>query len=176
MHSRNSDLNPVEVASTSKKKKSGFSATLLAAAAIAGGFGIQGLLNPGVPLLGSTEPSIEDLAAPAETDSSASASASSSPSAKPTKTAAKSVVKSATGATIDYRFGVVQVKVTKTDGKITSVSTVKGTATDGREAAFSYLEDYAVDAQGTNFSNLSGATYTVDAFKKALSSALNKLG
>ncbi|MEY2674500.1 MAG: hypothetical protein RLZZ514_1065, partial [Actinomycetota bacterium] len=29
--------------------------------------------------------------------------------------------------------------------------------------------------QGTNFANLSGATYTVDAFKAALESAISKL-
>lgn len=177
MPSRNSDLYTVEVVSTSKKKKSGFGATVLAAAAIAGGFGIQGLLNPGVPLLGTSEPSIEDLAAPTNSSNGSSNTGATEPSAKPSKsTAAKPVVKSATSATIDYRFGVVKVKVTKTDGKITGVSTVKGTATDGRESAFSYLEQYAVEAQGTGFSNLSGATYTTDAFKQALDSALNKLG
>lgn len=178
MPSPSSNLYTVEVASTSKKKRSGFAATALALGAIAGAVGIETMLNPGVPLLGDPNSNSTDLAAPAATDPASTNTdpgPQASASAKETKTA-KPVVKSATGATIDYRFGEVQVKVTKTDGKITAVKAVKASATDGRESAFSYLEQYAVDAQGTKFSNLSGATYTVDAFKKALDSALNKLG
>jgi uncharacterized protein with FMN-binding domain len=33
---------------------------------------------------------------------------------------------------------------------------------------------YAIQAQGASFGNLSGATYTTNAFKQALSSALAK--
>jgi uncharacterized protein with FMN-binding domain len=40
--------------------------------------------------------------------------------------------------------------------------------------AFQYLVQYAIQSQGTGFGNLSGATYTTDAFKQALSSALSK--
>ena len=73
-----------------------------------------------------------------------------------------------------YRFGYVTLTVTKENGKITAVSYGNSTATNGRAAAFPYLVQYAIAAQGTNFSNLSGATYTVDAFKQALTSALSK--
>lgn len=172
MRSDSSSLYTVEVASTSKKKRSGFAATALALSAIAGAVGIETMLNPNVPLFG--DPNANAAGIPSQ-DATTDPAPTASASAKATK-AAKPVVKSATGATIDYRFGEVQVKVTKTDGKITAVKAVKAVATDGRESAFSYLEGYAVDAQGTNFSNLSGATYTVDAFKQALDSALNKLG
>jgi uncharacterized protein with FMN-binding domain len=64
--------------------------------------------------------------------------------------------------------------VTKNNGKITSVSAVLAGASGGRQAAFSYLEQYAVQANGSNFGNLSGATYTPNAFKQALDSALSK--
>jgi uncharacterized protein with FMN-binding domain len=33
----------------------------------------------------------------------------------------------------------------------------------------------AISANGSNFANLSGATYTTDAFKQALESAISKL-
>jgi uncharacterized protein with FMN-binding domain len=48
------------------------------------------------------------------------------------------------------------------------------TATHGRQSAFSPLVQAAIAANGTNFGNLSGATYTTDAFKQALESALGK--
>ena len=73
-----------------------------------------------------------------------------------------------------YQYGTVQVSVTKTGSKITDVSVVQGGATHGREGTFPYLVQYALDAQGTSFGNITGATYTTDAFKSALSSALGK--
>jgi uncharacterized protein with FMN-binding domain len=78
------------------------------------------------------------------------------------------------GAAFPYQFGTVQLSVTKANGKITAIGLVQATATHGREQAFSYLVNYAIQAQGTSFSNISGATYTTDAFKQALSSALGK--
>lgn len=176
--SHSSNLYTVDVTSTSKKKRSGLVTTALALSAIAGAVGIESMLNPGVPIFGDptsdvAAPSANETSTPGAT-ASQSAEPSASASATPTKTAASA--KSATGNAIQYRYGVVQVKVTKKGGTITAVSTVQGTATAGRQTAFSYLEQYAVSANGTGFSNLSGATFTTDAFKQALDSALNKLG
>jgi uncharacterized protein with FMN-binding domain len=78
------------------------------------------------------------------------------------------------GTAIQYRFGTVQVAVTKSGGKITAVNLLQEGATGGRQAAFTYLVDLAIQANGTSFGNLSGATYTVDAFKQSLESALAK--
>jgi uncharacterized protein with FMN-binding domain len=83
---------------------------------------------------------------------------------------------SATGDAIDYQFGTVQLKVTKANGKITAVDLVQAGATAGRDQAFSYLVSDAISANGSSFGNLSGATYTTDAFKQALDSAISKLG
>jgi uncharacterized protein with FMN-binding domain len=66
------------------------------------------------------------------------------------------------------------LSVTKNNGKITAVTPVVASASGGRQVAFSYLEQYAVQANGSNFGNLSGATYTTQAFKQALDSALSK--
>jgi uncharacterized protein with FMN-binding domain len=77
---------------------------------------------------------------------------------------------------IEYMFGTVQLKVTQVNGKITAIEELTATATDGREQAFPNLKDAAMQANGSSFGNLSGATYTTDAYKQALDSALSKLG
>ncbi len=102
---------------------------------------------------------------------SASASASPAPS-KSTSTSGSSVTK--TGDSVESSFGPVQVKVTKVSGKITEITYVQAVATHGRAQVFPYLVQYAIDANGTSFGNISGATYTVDAFKQSLESALAK--
>lgn len=80
-----------------------------------------------------------------------------------------------TGAPIQYQYGTIQLEVVQKSGKISEVNLVQATANAGREQAFPYLVQYALDAQGTSFGNLSGATFTTDAFKQALDSALSKL-
>lgn len=82
----------------------------------------------------------------------------------------------ATSDSIDYLFGTVQLKVTEANGKISAVDLVQAGATGGREQAFSYLVQDAISANGISFGNLSGATYTSEAFKQALSSAISKIG
>ena len=82
----------------------------------------------------------------------------------------------ATGDALPYQFGTIQLSVTKVAGKITDVGLVQASANGGREQAFSYLVTAAIESQGTGFANISGATYTTDAFKQALDSAIQKLG
>ncbi len=77
-----------------------------------------------------------------------------------------------TGASIRYRFGTIQVSVTKTDGQITAVNLLQAGATGGRDQAFDFLVQYTLDAQGSSFGNISSATYTVDAYKQSLNDAL----
>ena len=86
------------------------------------------------------------------------------------------VVKSGTGDAIQYQYGVIQLKVTTTGGKITAIEHIQAMANNGREAAFPYLNKDAIAANGSHCSNLSGATFTTDAYKQALDSALSKLG
>lgn len=83
---------------------------------------------------------------------------------------------SATGNAIDYEYGTIQVKVTKTAGAISAIDLIQEGATGGRDQAFPILVKSALAANGSNVSNVSGATYTADAFKQALDSALTKLG
>jgi hypothetical protein len=79
-----------------------------------------------------------------------------------------------TGSSIRYRYGSVQVSVTKTDGQITAVNLLQAGATGGRGQAFDFLVQYTMDAQGSSFSNISGATFTVDAYKQSLNAALGQ--
>ena len=78
------------------------------------------------------------------------------------------------GAAFNYRYGTIQVSVTKTNGVISSVDMIIAGATGGRERAFATLQQAAVDANGTAFGNVSGATFTTDTFKQAVESALAK--
>jgi uncharacterized protein with FMN-binding domain len=85
-------------------------------------------------------------------------------------------IQSATGDSVESGFGPVQVKVTRDSGKITAVELVQAVATGGRESAFTTLVQAALDSNGSSFGNISGATYTTEAFKASLNSALSKLG
>lgn len=109
---------------------------------------------------------LQNHGAVSQSTSTASSSTGSSNSSTP---------KTATGDAINYQFGTVQLAVTKANGAITKIDLVQAGANNGRQAAFPYLVKDAISANGTNFSNLSGATYTTDAFKQALQSALSKL-
>jgi uncharacterized protein with FMN-binding domain len=104
------------------------------------------------------------------TDSGSGSTNSGNTGGGTTTTTATEVTK--TGSSIRYRFGTVQVSVTKSDGKITAVNLLQAGATGGRGQAFDFLVQYTLDAQGSSFGNISGATYTVDAYKQSLDSAL----
>ena len=84
--------------------------------------------------------------------------------------------KTVTSDQIPYQYGYVELKVTKSAGKLSAIDVGGSTATDGREQAYPLLVDEAIKAQGSSFGNLGGATYTTDAFKKALDNAIAKLG
>lgn len=75
---------------------------------------------------------------------------------------------------IDYKYGTVQIAMTKTDGTITSIKMVQGDATNGRAEAYVTLINATIQVQGTNYGNISGATFTTDAFKKAVDNVLKK--
>jgi uncharacterized protein with FMN-binding domain len=96
------------------------------------------------------------------------------PSATKTTTATISSG-SKTGTAINYRYGTIQVEVIKSGSKISAVNLIQAT-TKGREYAAvpPMLVTAALAAQGSGFGNVSGATFTTDAFKQALESALAK--
>lgn len=95
------------------------------------------------------------------------------PAPKPTTPAPAATV-SHMSSPVYYRFGTVQLTVTKKGSTITDITMNQAGATNGRSAAFNYLTTLAMQAQSANFdtSMMSGATYTTDAFMQALGDAL----
>jgi uncharacterized protein with FMN-binding domain len=130
------------------KSKWKLGAAVLGLASIAGAFGVNAYLNP--PTTSSTLTSGTGSNLPPD--------------------------KTVTSDAIPYQYGTIQLAVTRTAGKIAAIDVGQSGATAGREQAFPYLVDYAIKAQGTSFTNLGGATFTSEAFKQALDSAITKLG
>ena len=132
------------------------------------------------PAKTTTSSSTSKVSASNPTQVSTPKATAAAPAPEPVSTPAASAAAPAatgttkTGSAINYRFGTVQVSVTKANGKITAVNLLQAGATGGRQGAFSYLVQYAIQANGTSFGNLGGATYTTDAFKQSLESALAK--
>lgn len=170
--------------------------TSLVAAAVAGGtlsLALQAAevsQQPSLPQSeGSTAPG-DNTQNPVETSSPApsqsqspqpSSSASGSggnqtkPTTAPAPTKTAPVVKTVNSDSINYKYGVVQIELTTTDNKITKIVLLQGDASYGRDAAYSALIDATIQVQGTNYGNVSGATFTTDAFKKAVENAISKL-
>jgi uncharacterized protein with FMN-binding domain len=80
-----------------------------------------------------------------------------------------------TGDAIQYRYGVVQLEITATAGKIETINEIQASTTEGWQEAVPIIHQAALDAQSADFANISGATFTTDAYKQALASALSKL-
>ena len=105
-------------------------------------------------------------------------SRSSYSSAKPTT---GSSPKTYTGQAITTRYGVVQVKVTVANGKITDVAFVQLSAFDGRSqqinsSAGPQLLKETIQQQSAQVDTISGASYTSAGYRESLQSALDRAG
>ena len=141
--------------------------------------------NPAPTEVAAADPNATSTAT-AEPTATASAPATSpapgqtaAPAPSPTATAAPTtpaapVTATANSDPITYKYGTVQISMTTVDGAITQIKMLQGDATNGRDSAYKTLIDATIQNQGTNYGNISGATFTVDAFKKAVDSALLK--
>jgi len=84
---------------------------------------------------------------------------------------------STTGDAVRYRYGVVQLGVTATGSHLDDITIVQVRVDGGKYRAVpGELVKRALSSQGTGFANVSGATYTSEAFRQALSSALSGVG
>ena len=98
----------------------------------------------------------------------------------PTPVATKSGVSgSFTGTAVNVGYGIVQVKITVANGKITDAQAVQ--APSGRNDRFTQmavpvLRQRTLDAQGSNISGVSGASYTSYGWYTSLVSALKQAG
>ena len=100
------------------------------------------------------------------------------PTAKPSST-----TKTVTGSSVTVGegrrvFGVVQVRLTLTNGKITSISAVQAPDADPHSAQISQfsipiLGQEVLSAQGASIDAVSGATYTSNAYAQSVQAALD---
>ena len=87
----------------------------------------------------------------------------------------------AVGAAVSNPYGQVQVRVTARGGAITGITFLQLPYGDPESQSISdqvapVLAQQAIDAQSANVAGVSGATYTSDAYRQSLQSALDKLG
>ena len=84
-----------------------------------------------------------------------------------------------TGSSVSTRYGNVQVSVTVSGGKITDVTALQLTNAEGRSVQISnqaapILRSEVLAAQSANVANVSGATFTSDAYLTSVQSALDQ--
>ncbi|MGI9188374.1 MAG: FMN-binding protein [Gaiellales bacterium] len=90
-------------------------------------------------------------------------------------------VQRAVGSSVSNPYGNVQVKVTLKGGKLTRVTFLDLPYGDPTSQSISdqvapVLAQQSIDAQSANIAGVSGATYTSDAYRQSLQSALDKAG
>lgn len=103
------------------------------------------------------------------------------PTPTPTTPTATSTDGTYTGSSVNTQFGSVQVQLTVSGGKITDVTALHLTDADGRSVQISnraapVLHDEVLASQSANVSNVSGATYTTQAYLSSVQSALDQAG
>lgn len=135
----------------------------------------------------------ESVAPEAEPTQSTTASAKPNQTAKPTQSSseptpvetvtqepepepvAPPAAKTVVSDSIQYKYGVVKISLTATGSDITNVTLLEGDTSYGRDVAYVALAAATVQTDGINYGNVSGATFTTEAFKKAVTNALSKL-
>jgi uncharacterized protein with FMN-binding domain len=159
---------------------------LLIAGGTIGGLGAVLTITP--PQLSSTTqiaggiPQVDPSAAP-----SASATATTQPTKNPTTAPTAAPTKAPSGATdgsftgdaVTMRYGIVQVKITVQNGKITDAQAVKApTGSNDRytQMAVPRLREQTITAQSANIQGVSGASFTSYGWYTSLVSAIAKAG
>ncbi|HET6910466.1 MAG TPA: FMN-binding protein [Mycobacteriales bacterium] len=102
------------------------------------------------------------------------------PTTSATAATTRAATKTITGDSIDTRFGPVQVRITVTNGKITSATAIDYPTDTPRDQqinayAIPTLNQEAVGSTTANINMVSGATYTSDGYLQSLQSALDKV-
>ena len=123
---------------------------------------------------------IPSTSQPPRTTTSSGASGT-APATSTPSTTARAAPRSFTGQDVQYLYGDIQIRVTMSGGKITSIDIPQEGAADPRSQSINsqavpILTQEALAAQNLQFDVVSGATYTSDAFAQALQSALTKAG
>ena len=112
---------------------------------------------------------------------SATPTASATPSATKTTAAptTKNVSGSFTGDAVNVGYGIVQVQITVSNGKITDAQAVQTPSARNQrwtDMCIPVMRQKTLAAQGSNIIGVSGASYTSYGWWKSLVSALSKAG
>jgi uncharacterized protein with FMN-binding domain len=161
------------------RKSTAFAATLVAASSLVISLRIGDLVTQDdiEPRSSASIPGTVDVTTPSPTATSseqALPTPSQTESAGPPEPKPKPKPISKNSDVIEYKYGVLQISMTLLSKKITEVSVIQGDLTNGRKEAYEILTDATIQVQGTDYGNVSGATYTTEAFKLAVNSALGK--
>ena len=111
---------------------------------------------------------------------SATSTGAASPTSPPTAAAAAPAAspKVVDGAVENTRYGPVQVEVTFTGTQITAVTTLQSPTGGRSDEINSYatpqLAQEVMSSQSANIDTVSGATYTSDAYKRSVQSAIDQ--
>jgi len=162
---------------------------VLASAATVSGMVLLLSLKPHTsPVLATADtksPTVSSSSAPSSgsggSSSGSSASSGGSSASSSGSTSGKAVSKTATGDTVQTRWGPVQVRVTIKSGKLTDVTAVQYPQDNPRDQeinsyALPQLRREALAAQSADIDMVSGATYTSTGYKQSLQSALDSAG
>ncbi|MFE9451373.1 FMN-binding protein [Streptomyces sp. NPDC006739] len=130
----------------------------------------------GMVLMLSLKPHASPRLVTASSGKSPAVSSSSSPTAGSTPG-----TRTATGDTVQTRWGPVQVRITVKGGKLTEVTAVSYPNENPRDQeinsyALPQLRREALAAQSAEIDTVSGATYTSDGYRQSLQSALDSAG
>ena len=154
---------------------------------------IRAARPPFVSPLGASQPPIRDTPTTQPAAATTRAVAAQTSAAAPTKTATqfpttgptrsaarptKAASDSFLGASVQTRYGPVQIKITYAAGRVTGVVAVQLPSGRSRDAeinnyAVPILESETLTAQSANINAVSGATYTSDGYVQSLQFALD---
>jgi uncharacterized protein with FMN-binding domain len=103
------------------------------------------------------------------------------PTASASATAPKDSSQSVQGTAIDVGFGIVQVEITVTAGRLVDITALSLPQSDRHSArisqqAFPMLVTQALAAQSAQIAGVSGASYTSSGFVESLKAALIQAG
>ena len=138
----------------------------------------------GVVVLHSRAPAAQSAAAAGPTQASPPGpSAASTPASQPSRSspaAAAGPAHSANGATEQFGYGELGVKVTVSGSRITNVTvpvlqTQEPTSQQISEQAIPMLRSQVLAADGAQINGVSGATFTSQAYVNSVQAALDKL-
>ena len=135
--------------------------------------------TPGIPQSAGT-PSTSSAAAPGRSAGPARTPAVTGGNTAGGNTAGGHVARSVMGQSVQFGYGVLDVRVTVSGNHITDISvpnlrTAEPTSQQISEQAIPMLRSEVLSAQSASVNGISGATYTSQAYVQSLQAALDKL-